>query len=115
MKPSGKIRFLCPHCGKAVGVSAQHAGKRGRCPGCGAVIRTPAAEALAPAREPAAVEESRPRGPSLPLDLARRGWKPYRFKDSDVVVFLPERLAAGFGPDGVLYGSTDGESAEFSA
>src|SRR5205823_6600478 len=82
MKPSGKIRFLCPHCGKAVGVSAQHAGKRGRCPGCGTVIRTPAAETLAPARETAAVEESRPRGPSLPLDLARRGWKPYRFKDS---------------------------------
>jgi hypothetical protein len=30
-------------------------------------------------------------------------------------VFLPEHLAAAFGPDGVLYGSTDGKTAEFSA
>jgi hypothetical protein len=59
--------------------------------------------------------EEPPRGPSLPLDLARRGWKPHRFPQSNVVVFLPEGVAAGFDPEGVLVGSTSGKEDEFSA
>jgi len=31
-----KIRWTCPECGKKVSVSEDKAGKRGRCPGCGA-------------------------------------------------------------------------------
>ena len=55
------------------------------------------------------------RGPSLPLELARRGWRPYRFPESNVVVFLPEGIAAAHNPEGVLMGSTTGKAVEFSA
>jgi hypothetical protein len=55
------------------------------------------------------------RGPSLPLDLARRGWVPYRFPNSNVVVFLPEGVAAAHDPEGVLMGSTTGKEVEVSA
>jgi hypothetical protein len=55
------------------------------------------------------------RGPSLPLDLARRGWKPHKFRNSNVVVFLPQTVVAAFDPEGVLHGSTTGENVEFSA
>jgi hypothetical protein len=55
------------------------------------------------------------RGPSLPLDLARRGWRPHRFRESNVVVFLPEGVVAALDPEGVLHGSTNGKDVEFSA
>jgi len=55
------------------------------------------------------------RGPSLPLDLARRGWKPYKFAESNVLVFLPPSVAADFDPEGVLLGSSSGKEVEFSA
>jgi hypothetical protein len=55
------------------------------------------------------------RGPSLPLDLARRGWIPHKFPDSNVVVFLPEGVTAAHDPEGVLMGSTTGNEVEFSA
>ncbi len=57
------------------------------------------------------------RGPSLPLDLARRGWHPYKFPDSNVVVFLPppSKMVAAFDAEGVLYGSTGPKELEFSA
>jgi hypothetical protein len=38
---SGKIRFVCPNCSKALSVSAEHAGKQGRCSGCGQKITVP--------------------------------------------------------------------------
>jgi DNA-directed RNA polymerase subunit RPC12/RpoP len=128
MSTAGKTQFACSGCGKTVAVAVEHAGKRGRCPNCGQVVPIPAAspavtsdEDLAfallkkspePERTEAAEHEL---GPSLPLDLARRGWRPYRFKNSNVVVFLPETMAAAFGPDGVLHGSTTGKETEFSA
>jgi hypothetical protein len=55
------------------------------------------------------------RGPSLPLELARRGWIPYRFPNSNIVVFLPREIAAAHDPEGVLQGSTNGREVEFSA
>ncbi len=55
------------------------------------------------------------RGPSLPLELAKRGWIPYRFPNANVVVFLPEGIAAAHDPEGVLMGSSTGKEAEFSA
>jgi hypothetical protein len=51
----------------------------------------------------------------LQLGLARRGWKPHRFPDSNVVVFLPQDIAAGHDPEGVLHGSTTGTEIELSA
>ena len=54
-------------------------------------------------------------GPSLPLELSRRGWKPYRFPKSNIVVFLPECMAADFDPEGVLLGSSNSKDIEFSA
>jgi hypothetical protein len=54
-------------------------------------------------------------GPSLPLELARRGWKPHNFPDSEVVVFLPPAVTASFDPEGVLLGSTTGREVQFSA
>jgi hypothetical protein len=55
------------------------------------------------------------RGPSLPLELARRGWSPHRFPQSKIVVFLPESIAADFDSEGVLLGSTRAKEIEFSA
>jgi hypothetical protein len=55
------------------------------------------------------------RGPSLPLELARRGWKPHGFKGSPVVVLLPERFVVAATPEGVLQATVGGEQVEFSA
>lgn len=55
------------------------------------------------------------RGPSLPLHLLRRGWRPHRFQDSNVVVILPEEFVADFDDEGVLVGTNDGKEVEFSA
>lgn len=55
------------------------------------------------------------RGPSLPLELAKRGWRPYRFPDTNVVVFLPEGMSAAHDPEGVLLGSSSKSDVEFSA
>lgn len=41
MTDSQKISFRCPECNKLVSIAQQHAGKRGRCPGCGAVFQAP--------------------------------------------------------------------------
>jgi Zn finger protein HypA/HybF involved in hydrogenase expression len=41
--PVKRIEFLCSHCGKTVATPASGAGKRGKCPSCGAVIDIPAA------------------------------------------------------------------------
>jgi hypothetical protein len=54
-------------------------------------------------------------GPSLPLGLARRGWIPHKFSDSNVVVLLPEGVGAVHDSEGVLMGSTNGKEVEFSA
>ncbi len=61
------------------------------------------------------VRKAPKREPSLPLDLARRGWRPHRFHESNIVVFLPEEVVAAFDPEGVLHGSTNGNDIEFSA
>src|SRR5438270_4719024 len=44
MPADRKIHFRCPHCDKAVSVAETHAGKRGKCPGCGKPVQVPAAE-----------------------------------------------------------------------
>jgi hypothetical protein len=36
-----KIKFSCPHCGKALSVSTKNAGKTATCPGCGQPIQVP--------------------------------------------------------------------------
>ena len=36
-----KIKFSCPHCGKALTVSAKNAGKTASCPSCGQPIQVP--------------------------------------------------------------------------
>jgi transcription elongation factor Elf1 len=45
MSTDGKLRFQCPHCNKAVTVAAAHAGKRGKCPGCGQALQIPSPDA----------------------------------------------------------------------
>jgi hypothetical protein len=52
---------------------------------------------------------------SLPTQLLREGWKPYKFPKSDVIVILPQALMADFSRDGVLYASSDGKEPDFSA
>ncbi len=39
------IKFKCPHCGKDVSAGDEHAGKKGRCPGCKELFTIPAAAA----------------------------------------------------------------------
>jgi hypothetical protein len=42
-------RFKCPHCQKDVSVADEHAGKKGRCPGCKGLFVIPAAAPARPA------------------------------------------------------------------
>lgn len=54
-------------------------------------------------------------GPGLCIALLRDGWKPYRFPHSNVVVAVPHDFIAAFDHDGVLLGTLDGQSQNFSA
>ena len=54
-------------------------------------------------------------GPGLCIALLRDGWKPYRFPQSNVVVAVPHDFVAAFDDDGVLLGTIDGQSQNFSA
>src|SRR4051812_10855318 len=57
-------------CGKTLNVPEKHAGKKGKCPACGAVVDIPSLSAAPPARPPA------PRGAKRsgrPLVLAATG------------------------------------------
>ncbi|HEX5269628.1 MAG TPA: hypothetical protein VFW33_04025, partial [Gemmataceae bacterium] len=53
------IKFKCPHCGKDVSAGDEHAGKKGRCPGCKELFTIPAAGAK-PAPAPAAERRTPP-------------------------------------------------------
>ena len=44
MAADGKIHFRCPNCNKGVSVAEAHAGKRGKCLGCGQPVQVRAAE-----------------------------------------------------------------------
>jgi predicted RNA-binding Zn-ribbon protein involved in translation (DUF1610 family) len=48
------IRFRCPSCQREVTAEDAHAGKKGRCPGCGQIFHIPAAAASPPPRPRAA-------------------------------------------------------------
>lgn len=52
------ITFTCKACGRAIRVSADRAGRRGPCPGCGAPLTVPAPNATGPATQPAGVWDS---------------------------------------------------------
>lgn len=54
-------------------------------------------------------------GPGLCLALLRNGWKCHRFPRSDVVVALPRDFVADIDDEGVLIGTIDGKSHNFSA
>lgn len=43
------IAFACASCGKTFTVADHHAGRRGKCPGCGTLVTVPAAGAVAAA------------------------------------------------------------------
>ena len=40
------LRFCCEHCGRKISIQDEHAGKRGKCPGCDSVITVPQASNL---------------------------------------------------------------------
>ena len=57
------LRFKCPYCGKSFRARKEHAGRKGKCLGCGKIIRIPQAVAINPKEEPIAavlVKEERP-------------------------------------------------------
>ena len=41
MSSQGKVPFGCPQCGKVLSVDIEHAGKKAKCIGCGAVVFVP--------------------------------------------------------------------------
>ena len=47
------ITFTCGQCNTAIQVPDEHAGRKGRCPGCGTVVTIPPAYAAAPPPQPA--------------------------------------------------------------
>ena len=54
-------------------------------------------------------------GTGLCLALLRDGWKCHRFPQSEVIVALPPDFIAAFDDEGVLVGTIDGKSHNFSA
>ena len=58
------IKFKCSECGKNLRVKDNAAGKRGKCPQCGAVLHVPAAESRVPFDEPESVPAAPPVQPS---------------------------------------------------
>ena len=61
-----KIEFACPECGLPVRTPLATAGKKGKCPSCGAIVLIPESPSAAPASRPAAnVPPARPR-PAAP-------------------------------------------------
>ncbi|QDU25725.1 hypothetical protein ETAA8_07950 [Anatilimnocola aggregata] len=45
--------------------------------------------------------------PATAMDLARRGWRPHRLGNSQLVIFLPAQIHIWAGPNGMLYGGED--------
>jgi len=73
------IRFNCDQCGTAIEVPDEHAGKRGRCPGCKALVTIPSAPAgesipspapPAPAPPAPAPPPAPPQAPAAPQILS---------------------------------------------
>jgi phage FluMu protein Com len=83
------IRLKCPRCEKVLSVSEAHAGKKGKCPGCGSVF-------FVPAPAGSGIQTRAPAGPrSVTLPPARRPLNVYAFFALGFAVLaLP--LAAGF-------------------
>lgn len=54
-------------------------------------------------------------GVGLCIALLREGWTCHRFPDSQIIVALPHDFVAGFDSEGVLIGTIDGHSHNFSA
>lgn len=54
------IRCKCPHCGKEIRAGDEHAGKKGRCPGCKELFQIPLVRAVKPAPAPAAERRTPP-------------------------------------------------------
>jgi len=70
---SDKIEFPCSQCGCPVRTPASMAGKKGKCPSCGAVFQIPAAQPSPPA---AASRASTARAPAGPPPLTPRSAAP---------------------------------------
>jgi phage FluMu protein Com len=59
-QPSGTIQFKCGQCEKSLTIPAANAGKKGKCPHCGALMSIPRnTRAPAPKSQPAAAESDR--------------------------------------------------------
>lgn len=52
------IKFFCSTCGKKIGVPDTMAGKRGKCPGCGAALTVPPSSSQAPAARAPSQEDT---------------------------------------------------------
>jgi hypothetical protein len=60
-------------------------------------------------------ERPQTNGVGLCTALLREGWKCHRFADCDIIVALPHDFLAAFDSEGVLIGTIDGSSHNFSA
>jgi len=58
------IQFTCPNCGKRFKLGQEHAGRKGRCPGCRTIVQVPAASPDEPLQPPLPVEEKDAETPS---------------------------------------------------
>lgn len=95
------IKFKCPHCGKDVSAGDEHAGKKGRCPGCKELFMIPGgAAAAAPKPAPAPAAERRTPPPPAADDdeeAPPKKKKPaadYDPDDPDAVEELKKRVGA---------------------
>lgn len=91
------IRFRCGQCGQKIGVPEAHAGKRGKCPKCGAVVTipAPAPAAVAAPQEPPIdplTELARQVQPQPSYDLAAE------YLDDPRAGFVPEPSVTVYSP-----------------
>lgn len=83
------IRFVCKACSEKLAVPARFAGRRGRCPACGAVNRVPDVNEI---HGPAAKPAMRAPTPVSPTALTKI------LPPEDWVQFFPDEDAAGLRP-----------------
>lgn len=101
-----KIEFPCSQCGRAVRTPAAMAGKKGKCPSCGAVFEIPAVKPSLPSRLPTPSRSAASRTSASPPALPARTSAPAASEPSPNVrpstpatVFTPATGAAPAGPD----------------
>lgn len=101
MSMSDKIQFVCPDCSHQVQVSPAVIGKRGKCPGCGQIVRiTAPGQTSPPQQQPSSIPQLQTQQPQQksPEELKRAAAEQYANQYLDAA--QDEYLAAAKAKEG---------------